>query len=45
MFLVGQAVARRMAQRRARVIVNMASKNGVAGEVKYAHDNASKGTW
>jgi 3-oxoacyl-[acyl-carrier protein] reductase len=43
MFLVGQAVARRMAQRRAGVIVNMASKNGVAGEVKYAHYNASKG--
>jgi NAD(P)-dependent dehydrogenase (short-subunit alcohol dehydrogenase family) len=43
MFLVGQAVARWMAQRRAGVIVNMASKNGVAGEVKYAHYNASKG--
>jgi NAD(P)-dependent dehydrogenase (short-subunit alcohol dehydrogenase family) len=43
MFLVGQAVARRMAERGQGVIVNMASKNGLAGEVKYAHYNASKG--
>lgn len=43
MFLVGQAVAQRMALRGRGVIVNMASKNGLAGEVKYAHYNASKG--
>lgn len=43
MFLVGQAVARRMVPRGRGVIVNMASKNGLAGEVKYAHYNASKG--
>lgn len=43
MFLVSQAVARRMVPRGRGVIVNMASKNGLAGEVKYAHYNASKG--
>jgi 3-oxoacyl-[acyl-carrier protein] reductase len=43
MFLVGQAAARRMTERGRGVIVNMASKNGLAGEVKYAHYNASKG--
>jgi 3-oxoacyl-[acyl-carrier protein] reductase len=43
MFLVGQAVARHMAAHGRGVIVNMASKNGLAGEVKYAHYNASKG--
>ncbi|MBC8163132.1 MAG: SDR family oxidoreductase [Roseiflexaceae bacterium] len=43
MFLVGQAAARRMVQRGRGVIVNMASKNGLAGETKYAHYNASKG--
>lgn len=41
-FLVAQAVARRMAARRRGAIVNMASKNGLAGEVGYAHYNASK---
>lgn len=44
MFLVGQAVARRMVQRgQGGAIINMASKNGLFGEVKYAHYNASKG--
>ncbi len=43
-FNVGQLVARQMArQPEGGVIINMASKNGLAGEVKYAHYNASKG--
>ena len=42
-FNVAQLVARQMAlQSSGGVIVNMASKNGIAGEVKYAHYNASK---
>jgi 3-oxoacyl-[acyl-carrier protein] reductase len=43
MFIVAQAVARRMAARRCGVILNMASKNAVDGESGYAHYNASKG--
>lgn len=43
MFLVAQAVSRRMAQRGGGVIVNMSSTNGLAGEEDYAHYNASKG--
>jgi NAD(P)-dependent dehydrogenase (short-subunit alcohol dehydrogenase family) len=44
MFLVGQAVARRMAARgKGGAIVNMSSTNGLEGEDKYAHYNASKG--
>jgi 3-oxoacyl-[acyl-carrier protein] reductase len=43
MFIVGQAVARRMVARRRGVILNMASKNGLDGEAGYAHYNASKG--
>ncbi|MGB9753185.1 SDR family NAD(P)-dependent oxidoreductase [Roseiflexus castenholzii] len=44
MFLVAQAVAQRMVAQGTRgVIINMASKNGLAAEVKYAHYNASKG--
>jgi len=44
MFLVAQCVARRMVARgKGGAIVNMASKNGLYGEVKYAHYNASKG--
>jgi NAD(P)-dependent dehydrogenase (short-subunit alcohol dehydrogenase family) len=44
MFLVAQAVARRMVARgQGGTIINMASKNGLFGEVKYAHYNASKG--
>lgn len=42
MFLLSQAVARRMASRRRGVILNMASKNGIDGEAGYAHYNASK---
>lgn len=43
MFIVAQAVARRMVARRRGTIVNMASKNGIDGEAGYAHYNASKG--
>jgi NAD(P)-dependent dehydrogenase (short-subunit alcohol dehydrogenase family) len=43
MFLVAQAVSRRMAERGRGVIVNMSSTNGLAGEEDYAHYNASKG--
>jgi NAD(P)-dependent dehydrogenase (short-subunit alcohol dehydrogenase family) len=42
MFLVAQAVSRRMAARGRGVIVNMSSTNGLAGEENYAHYNASK---
>lgn len=43
-FNVAQLVARQMAkQPSGGAIVNMASKNGIAAEVKYAHYNASKG--
>jgi NAD(P)-dependent dehydrogenase (short-subunit alcohol dehydrogenase family) len=43
-FLVAQAVARRMVDRgQGGAIVNMSSTNGLAGEVRYAHYNASKG--
>jgi NAD(P)-dependent dehydrogenase (short-subunit alcohol dehydrogenase family) len=43
MFLLAQAVSRRMAERGSGVIVNMSSVNGLAGEADYAHYNASKG--
>jgi 3-oxoacyl-[acyl-carrier protein] reductase len=43
MFLVAQAVGRRMAARGSGVIINMSSTNGIAGEEDYAHYNASKG--
>ena len=43
MFLVAQAVSKRMAERGRGVIVNMSSTNGLAGEENYAHYNASKG--
>jgi NAD(P)-dependent dehydrogenase (short-subunit alcohol dehydrogenase family) len=43
MFLVAQAVSRRMAERGSGVIVNMSSVNALAGEEEYAHYNASKG--
>ncbi|QBD76471.1 SDR family oxidoreductase [Ktedonosporobacter rubrisoli] len=44
MFLVAREVARRMVARgKGGAIVLMSSKNGLAGEVKYAHYNASKG--
>jgi len=42
-FNVAQIVARQMAGQGGGVIINMASKNGLTGEVKYAHYNASKG--
>ena len=43
-FLVAQAVARQMATQSppGGVIINMASKNGITAEVKYAHYHASK---
>lgn len=42
-FNVAQLVARQMVkQPEGGVIINMASKNGMTGEVKYAHYNASK---
>jgi 3-oxoacyl-[acyl-carrier protein] reductase len=43
MFLVAQAVARRMVSRGTGVIVNMASTNALGGEENLAHYNASKG--
>ena len=43
MFLVAQAVARRMVARGSGVIVNMASTNALGGEELLAHYNASKG--
>jgi 3-oxoacyl-[acyl-carrier protein] reductase len=43
MFIVAQAVAKRMVARRRGTVVNMASKNGIDGEAGYAHYNASKG--
>ena len=43
MFLVAQAVARRMVARGTGVIVNMASTNALGGEEEFAHYNASKG--
>lgn len=42
MFNVAQLVARQMATQGGGVILNMASKNGITAEVKYAHYNASK---
>lgn len=42
MFYVAQAVCRNMAERKKGVVVNMASKNGMAAEFGYAHYNASK---
>jgi NAD(P)-dependent dehydrogenase (short-subunit alcohol dehydrogenase family) len=43
-FLVAQLVSRKMVSRgRGGAIVNMSSTNGLAGEVRYAHYNASKG--
>lgn len=43
MFYVAQSVCREMVKRKKGVVVNMASKNGLDGEVGYAHYNASKG--
>jgi 3-oxoacyl-[acyl-carrier protein] reductase len=41
-FNVAQLIARQMVKQGGGVIINMASKNGIAAEVKYAHYNASK---
>jgi 3-oxoacyl-[acyl-carrier protein] reductase len=43
MFHVAQATCRYMAPRRRGVVLNMASKNGLDGEMGYAPYNASKG--
>jgi len=44
MFLVGQAVARKMVDNgKGGAIVNMSSTNGLVGEAQYTHYNASKG--
>lgn len=43
MFFVAQAVCRKMASRKKGVVINMSSKNGLAGEFGYAHYDASKG--
>jgi 3-oxoacyl-[acyl-carrier protein] reductase len=42
-FLVAQAVSKKMAPRKKGVVINMSSKNGMAGEFGYAHYDASKG--
>jgi len=42
-FFVAQAVCRHMAKRKKGVVVNMSSKNGMAGEFGYTHYDASKG--
>jgi NAD(P)-dependent dehydrogenase (short-subunit alcohol dehydrogenase family) len=41
-FLMCQAVAPHFMEKKAGVIVNMSSTNGIAGEIGYAHYNASK---
>ncbi len=43
MFYVAQRVARQMVKQNSGNIINMASTNGLVGEEKYAHYNASKG--
>ena len=43
MFLVAQAVSKRMVTQGGGVIVNMASTNALGGEAELAHYNASKG--
>ncbi|MFC1563221.1 SDR family NAD(P)-dependent oxidoreductase [candidate division KSB1 bacterium] len=43
MFLVSQTAARVMGKKKRGVIINMSSINGLAGEIEYAHYNASKG--
>lgn len=42
-FLMCQAVVPHFKKKRSGVIVNMASTNGIAGEIYYAHYNAAKG--
>lgn len=41
-FYVSQLICKKMIQRKEGVILNMSSKNGLDGEVGYAHYNASK---
>jgi len=43
MFYTAQRVSRQMVLQGGGVIINMSSTNGIAGEAKYAHYNASKG--
>lgn len=43
MFIVSQAVCKKMVLRNRGVVVNMCSKNGLDGESGYGHYNASKG--
>ncbi|NQX64226.1 SDR family NAD(P)-dependent oxidoreductase [Paenibacillus qinlingensis] len=43
MFYVSQRVSRHMVKQQSGCILNMASTNGLVGEEKYAHYNASKG--
>ncbi|GGD93702.1 SDR family NAD(P)-dependent oxidoreductase [Paenibacillus nasutitermitis] len=43
MFYVAQRVSRHMKEQGGGSIINMSSTNGLAGEAKYAHYNASKG--
>jgi len=43
MFYTAQRVSRQMVQQGGGVIINMSSTNGITGEAKYAHYNASKG--
>jgi 3-oxoacyl-[acyl-carrier protein] reductase len=43
MFFVAQAVSKQMVKQENGVIINMSSTNGIVGEAKYAHYNASKG--
>ena len=43
MFYTAQRVSRQMAKQGEGVIINMASTNGIVGEDKFAHYNASKG--
>jgi 3-oxoacyl-[acyl-carrier protein] reductase len=42
-FLMCQAIVPYFKEKRSGIIVNMASTNGIAGEIHYAHYNAAKG--
>ena len=42
-FLMCQAVVPHFKEKRAGIIINMASTNGIAGEIYYTHYNAAKG--
>ena len=43
MFFVAQAVCQKMVPRKKGAVINISSKNGIAGEFGYAHYDASKG--